>query len=496
MAGADGLGADGLGADRLGEAGLGAAGLGAAGLGAAGLGAAGLADEGKAPLSRAGRTIRGRFIRHRDGEATSDGAEQFNIPWLLRLRYGAAIGHVVTIFTAHFAVGLSLPLGPMLAIVGLALATNVTLDQMFRRGARLPSWTAGVVMVGDVLLLTVMLWLAGGASNPAVAFYFVHISLATLVSGRRWQGAIVGFSLVCLVTLFLMGPDAEPWRGVPQPGAAYLWGKVAFMVIAAGFIFYFGDRVGRALRERDEEIAMTRDATARDEKLASLATLAAGAAHELSTPLSTIAMLSGELRNNLRDGRIGFEEAAEDARVIREEVRRCRDVLNLMSAEAGESRGEAFEERTVRALLDEALRHVDTSRLKVDLTDPQVVVHVPPRPMALALRGIIKNACQASPSDRRVEIHAVWDGHRVNVAVRDHGPGMAPDVAHRATEPFFTTKPAGEGMGLGLFLALDLARRAGGDLMINSAPGRGTQVTLSLPRVTPSRPPAAIARLA
>ncbi len=408
--------------------------------------------------------------------------EHVNVPWLLRLRYGAALGHVMTILVAHFGVGVPLPLAPMLAIIGVALISNVALHHAYRRGRRLPGWTPGAIMVGDVLLLTSLLVLSGGASNPAVAFYFVHISLATLVAGRRWRATIITLSLGCLWLLFALG-QTSPLGDAPVAKGTYQWGMAVFMTIAAFFIFYFGDRVGRALRDREEEIALARDAAARDEKLASLATLAAGAAHELSTPLSTIAMLSGELRNNLRDGRISLEEAAEDARVIREEVRRCRDVLNLMSADAGESRGEAFEDVTVEELLEEALRHVGHARVQVDLKDPDVVVHVPPRPMALALRGIIKNACQASPSDRRVEVTADWDGRRLNLAVRDHGPGMEREVARRATEPFFTTKPAGEGMGLGLFLALDLARRAGGDLVINSAPGRGTQVTMELPRV-------------
>jgi len=409
--------------------------------------------------------------------------EHVNVPWLLRLRYGAALGHVMTILVAHFGVGIQLPLAPMLAIIGVAFVTNVALHQAFCRGRPLPSWTPGAIMVGDVLLLTSLLILSGAANNPAVSFYFVHISLATLVTGRRWRAAIILLSLGCLWLLFAIGQPSGALGDVPSANGTYLWSMVVFMTIAAGFIFYFGDRVGRALRDREEEIALARDAAARDEKLASLATLAAGAAHELSTPLSTIAMLSGELRNNLRDGRISLDEAAEDARVIREEVRRCRDVLNLMSAEAGESRGEAFEDVTVEELLEEALRHVGRERVSVDLRDPDAVVNVPPRPMALALRGIIKNACQASPADRRVEVTADGDGRRLNLAVRDHGPGMARDVARRATEPFFTTKPAGEGMGLGLFLALDLTRRAGGDLVINSAPGRGTQVTLELPQI-------------
>ncbi|MEM9694306.1 MAG: ATP-binding protein, partial [Myxococcota bacterium] len=233
----------------------------------------------------------------------------------------------------------------------------------------------------------------------------------------------------------------------------------------------------------DQEIAIAREARARDERLASLATLAAGAAHELSTPLSTIAMLSQELQRDLRDASRAtpdLAEAAEDARVIREEVRRCRDVLNLMSAEAGESRGEAFQRVTVASLLDEALRGMH-HEVRIQLEDERAEVIAPPRPMALAIRGVVKNAVDASDSSMAVDVRVTAAGERVRIEVIDRGVGMTADVLERAKEPFFTTKPAGEGMGLGLFLAHDLARRAGGALQLRSHPDRGTSVIMHLP---------------
>lgn len=408
--------------------------------------------------------------------------DRVNLPWLIRLRWGAALGHVSAILIVHYGFGIDLPLEALFAIIALALATNFGLFAASRTLAAVPRWLTGGIMVADVLMLTGLLLFAGGRSNPGVIFYFVHVALGTVVLGFAWRLVLVAVALGCLTFLFFVHIPATPIAGFPHAGSTYLWGLLLSMIVAAGFIVYFGDRLTSALARREAEIAEARDAAARDEKLASLATLAAGAAHELSTPLSTIAMLSNELAKNLKTGAIGLEEAADDARVIREEVGRCRDVLNLMSAEAGESRGEPFAEVAVGELVAEALR--DLSDPRVDARhDEEATVLVPLRPMALALRGIVKNALQASPSDDRVKITARATKATALVVVEDRGPGMPPDVLRRATEPFFTTKSAGEGMGLGLFLAYDLARRAGGDLTIASAPGRGTRVTLELARV-------------
>src|SRR5690606_10814045 len=218
-------------------------------------------------------------------------------------------------------------------------------------------------MVADVLMLTGLLVFSGGPANPGVVFYFVHVALGTVVLGFAWRILLIAVVLTCLTLLFFAyTPPTRITGAFPEAGPSYLWGLLMSMIVAAGFIFYFGARVTSPLARREAEIREARDATARDEKLASLATLAAGAAHELSTPLSTIAMLSNELSKNLRSGAISLEEAAEDARVIREEVGRCRDVLNLMSAEAGESRGEPFADVAVGELVAEALR---------DLNDPR-----------------------------------------------------------------------------------------------------------------------------
>jgi two-component system sensor histidine kinase RegB len=241
---------------------------------------------------------------------------------------------------------------------------------------------------------------------------------------------------------------------------------------------YFLDRVSRALARREAELRRVQEQTGRSERLASVATLAAGAAHELATPLSTIAVIAKELERQ-RD----VDATAEDARLIRKEVERCRNILGQMAGEAGESPGEVAAPVRLDAIVEKALEGLESDGLELQWVGGarEAVVVAPLRAVAQALRGVIKNALDASLARTPVTLRVDHDGDRCRFVVVDRGEGMTAETARRATEPFFTTKEAGKGMGLGLFLARSVLDYLGGTLEIESTRGQGTQVTLALP---------------
>ncbi len=253
----------------------------------------------------------------------------------------------------------------------------------------------------------------------------------------------------------------------------------AAFAVAAGFTTYFVTRVKAALARRDEALATARAQVERTERLTSLATLAAGAAHELGTPLSTIAVVARDLEEEL-----GALPAAatlvEDARLVRSEVDRCRAVLEQLATEAGQSAGEAPQRVSLGALVGTALQGLERrDRVRVEADDEEVLVHA--RAVGRALRSLVNNALDASPAGAAVDVMARTAGAALDLEVRDRGTGMSEEVLVRATEPFFTTKEPGKGMGLGLFLARSVAERLGGVLDLESTPGEGTRVTLHLP---------------
>jgi two-component system sensor histidine kinase RegB len=240
-------------------------------------------------------------------------------------------------------------------------------------------------------------------------------------------------------------------------------------------IAYFVTRVTKDLALQRAAAAQARNRALRSERLAALATLAAGAAHELATPLGTIAVVAKELERELR----GLGTAA-DARLIREEVDRCKEILSQMASDAGESAGEAFAATRLQTLIEMTLEAVaERERVQVSI-EGSADVQVPPRAFARALRGLVRNALQAS--EQAVQVSVRTSPERVEIAIADRGCGMSEELLARVGEPFFTTKEPGRGMGLGVFLARALAERLGGSLELSSALKQGTTVRVVLPQ--------------
>ncbi|MFN0149261.1 MAG: ATP-binding protein [bacterium] len=426
-------------------------------------------------------------------------AHQINFAWLLRLRWGAIAGQTLTVVLVERLLHFELPLGPIFAIIGLELATNIGCTAWADGRAITRERPLVLLLAFDIVALTALLYFSGGPMNPFNFLYLVHLALAAVVVSPFWTWGLAALSLSSFGALFIAHRELRV-AGVPHAIGAHdmslhvqgMW--VAFAV-AAVFIVYFVSRVSRGLAEREAELARTRSLAERSEKLASLATLAAGAAHELATPLSTIAVVAKELERELErrgaagGGAFAGDGVVQDARLIRTEVERCHKILEHMAVEAGESPGEGILSISVAELIDAALEAApDRARVRTRFDGDVAAreLRLPPRAVAEALRAVIKNAAEASPDGARIFVDAAVDGDVLRIAVRDDGGGMPPAVLARAGEPFFTTKGPGRGMGLGLFLTRAVIERLGGTLGLDSAPARGTTVTLSLPLVAPA----------
>jgi two-component system sensor histidine kinase RegB len=251
---------------------------------------------------------------------------------------------------------------------------------------------------------------------------------------------------------------------------------------SAVLIALFVTGVTRTLARRERELTELRAFAARNERLVSLTALAAGAAHELATPLATIAVASCEL-DRVAD-RHDMPGLAEDVSLIRSQVDRCRDILDRMSGRASAKwidtpRSVPLDE--IVELLRVELGAERLARVRIDV-EPGLVVLAPSAGLVQALRNLVMNALDASRPDDAASLAATARDSRVAFVVRDRGHGMSAETLNRVSEPFFTTKPPGSGYGLGLFLVRLFAERLGGTLAIDSVPGQGTTVVLELPR--------------
>ena len=426
-------------------------------------------------------------------KSSTAGPHAINFSWLIRLRWGAIVFQLLLIAGVRLILGIELPLTALFLLIGVEALSNAGLTLWLRRAREIEAWMIGLVMGLDVALLTAMLRLTGGPFNPFTTLYLVNIALAAVVLPAVWTWFLTALSLFCFGLLFLdrsvLDEGAHMMHG-PDQMLLHLEGMWVAFGLAAAFIVYFVQRVTRALAERDTELAAARSLTARNEKLASLATLAAGAAHQLSTPLSTIAVVAKELERQLERGTPAAESVG-DARLIREQVERCRDILLQLAADAGESTGEAARPTPVGDLLRAAMRGLpETASIEIVVAPAagDQPLEAPPRALAQAIRGLLKNACEASGPGDAVRVHV--DRHSLEwaIEIEDRGPGMTEDILARAGEPFFTTKGPDRGMGLGVFLARTVVERLGGTFVLDSAPGRGTRARLTLP--APAPPPA------
>jgi len=330
-------------------------------------------------------------------------------------------------------------------------------------------------MLTDTVLQTAYFALTGGPFNPFTTLYLVNIVLGTLVLSRTRQWVQLAAASLGFASLFWLDDLDLGTLQLPNHQdlmRLHLGGMLVAFAVAAAFIVSFMQRVQGSLKKRDLELESAR-------KLAALTTLAAGAAHELGSPLGTIAVASRELELAL--GKLEVPAACvEDARLVRAQVDRCRDILRGMSASSGELAGEASTRFPVETWLGEAVASSSQpGRVRVETSGGEV--EGPRRALTLALKNLVKNALEASDGPRGVTVRSRREGGALVVEVVDAGRGIAPAVLPRIGEPFFTTRAPGQGMGLGVFLARTLASQLGGSLELESRQGEGTTARLTVP---------------
>jgi two-component system sensor histidine kinase RegB len=416
--------------------------------------------------------------------------------WLLQLRWVAVAGQLLTIFVVSVLMQIQLPLRPLLVAVFVTAITNVAFGRMLGgwwsptqqrpKPSNSYSWLI-VLLTVDLLGLTALLHFTGGVANPFLFFYFVNLAVSGLILHPRWSAAMTLVAIAGVGWLMVKAPVLEDLEWGNEAGHS-LWSVrnqsliVAFAA-SSTVITYYISMMMDTLRRQQKELDEAHAQQVRSQQLEAMATLAAGAGHELASPLSTIAVVAKELSRTFEKTDVPVA-VREDVELIRSELDRCREILARMKSSAGEAAAEQWDPVRLQDLISETL---------AGLRDPQRVrIHAPPKAMevegtlpvqavSLALRNLLQNAIDASDQRESVDLHveATSDGWTFRIV--DRGEGMTTEVLQHIGEPFFTTKQPGHGMGLGIFLTRNVIKRLGGTISMSSQLQRGTSCTVHLP---------------
>jgi len=412
------------------------------------------------------------------------------LPWLLRVRWWLVGGQAAVIAIASLGLRIDLPLTMLASLVVVAALSNIGAATF---GDRVPAGhLGGLLLLLDVLLLTGSLSVTGGPLNPFSMQFLVYITLAAVVLGSQWTWTLTVASALGFASLFVLPVDEHTAIAHTLSGqmGGHLQGMWWAFVTAAMLTAVFVVRLSREIDARDQELEVARDRAARTERLASLTTLAAGAAHELSTPLSTIAVAAGELERALGQVPSTSPEVLDDVRLIQQQLNRARGILDRLGSRAGDPAGEMPTQLILTAVLADAVEQIsrhDQGRVTLSAAPASIVA--PVTSLTQCLAGLIRNGLEApegttgAPSTVRVSSHVEKTGavEWAVITIRDDGRGIPSDQLPHVGEPFFTTKAPGKGMGLGVFLARLLATELGGSLALTSHDGAGTTVTMRLP---------------
>ena len=399
-----------------------------------------------------------------------------NLRRLLLLRAFTLVGLGLTLAYTAGVLGLSLPVGTLAAILAAMAGVSLATLWRLRRGGRTTEAGLFGQLLLDVAMFTALFYFSGGSTNPLVMLFLLPLAIAaaSLPAGYVWGMAAI--ATACYSGLLV-------WQ-VPLPHAAHLQhidfgmhvlGMWLGFVLSAGLIAGFSAKMSNTLREHEQALSRLREQALRQERVVALGTLATGAAHELGTPLSTMAVL-------VKDIEPQHGVSPEKLAILRAQIARCKEILASLSSAAGQMRAEAGRGQALDVFLDELIQRWRALRPGVQATVRLAGTQPAPRivaeqTLAQAITNILNNAADASPTE--VAIDGRWTRDQLLLEIADRGPGLSPDIAPAAGSAFLTTKT--DGLGLGLFLAYTTFSRFGGEVHLLNRDGGGVLCRLQLP---------------
>ncbi|AGT08472.1 ATP-binding protein [Paracoccus aminophilus] len=406
-----------------------------------------------------------------------------NLALLIRLRWIAILGQIAAIAVTHSLLDLSLPLGRMIpvsmALVVLNLISVWWLRHQREIGNRLILWS----LLLDVAALTILLYLSGGASNPFVTLFILQVILGVVLLPPGLAFIVMLATVAAFFWLLGNGRPLilpMPARGLePSFMDLHLQGMFLGFVMAAGLLFRFMLSISENLRQRDNQIAHLRRQLIEEDHLVRLGLLASGAAHEIGTPLTTVAVTLDDWQTQ---GLPPEDELRLETARMLGEVARCRAIVSDMLMSSGQERLDEAGPELIEDFLEDLVADWQASdptlAVTIEADEAESVLILADPMLENALRNLLDNAVEAGARRLTISARPLGDD-RVQLRLADDGPGFPPEIIGAPGHPFQSSHED-PGRGLGLFLVSNVMRRIGGAMSLENPASGGAAITLEI----------------
>lgn len=433
-----------------------------------------------------------------------------NLKWLFILRNMMILGECFLVVMFVYVLNIEIPEQQLWLVIVAIIAVNVYTSLRLQTNDPVTELEIFSQICIDVFSIAALLYLTGGAANPITWVFLMPLIITAIMlpQAYAWYMVILTTSMYSVLIAFNVPlPSIQPHT--PNPGLLHpspeltnyemlkkaheisdnhyynlhMFGMWFGFVFSAGLVAFFVTELAKTLKNQERSLAKAREKALRDERVVALGTLAASAAHDMGTPLGTIAIVAREVSHEFPVER--YPELNEKMQILENQVNRCKDALSLMSASAGEMRAESGKLMPLADYIDDVLSqwrtHKPAARLHYHI-DPGVALEasiIAERTLTHALINVLNNAAEATDPEKGIEFHAAWDMHELKIKIRDFGPGIPAELVNVIGKQPLTTK--NKGMGVGLFLSYSTVHRLGGKIEICNTDSGGACVEITLP---------------
>lgn len=408
-------------------------------------------------------------------------ATRLNMQRLIMLR-GVVMACLSMVILALYQASIPLPYTPLIsAIAALGLLSLIAWWRL-RKTTQTSQGELVLQLLGDIAALSLLFYFSGGYSNPFIWMYLLPITVAAVALRATYAWLIASLSIACYTLLMFYHVPLSHLHMHMRDDAKldiHLVGMWIGFVVSSVIVAIFISRIGQNLRDNDKRIAEVREKALESERMLALGTLATSAAHELGTPLATMAVVSKELSQDYADQ----PELLAQLAILQKQVSRCKEILSGITRSTGQARADAGQGLPLREFLHDAIQRWRDTRPATELVvnmpnnafNPTIMMD---RTLTQAIQNMLDNAADESPD--RVLFDAEWNEKSLKIQIRDFGKGLSVETKNQLGNPFFTSKNE-QGMGLGVYLTQTTLARYGGELSLNNHAEGGVMTIVNLP---------------